>query len=160
MRRSCSSPRPDRSAFSIPKKPGRTARAFALLAAIIGCECRRRRPCQSGALHLVSARFGDPFRGRHKDAVVAQLVRAPVCGTGGRWFEPTQLYQPSSLLIAGRCLEPLQYRQQRTEIQRTDVQPGAESDAGFVKRRDVIPVPSGETPANCRDLLQQATGWC
>ena len=27
------------------------------------------------------------------DAVVAQLVRAPVCGTGGRWFEPTQLYQ-------------------------------------------------------------------
>ena len=25
-------------------------------------------------------------------AVVAQLVRAPVCGTGGRWFEPTQLY--------------------------------------------------------------------
>jgi hypothetical protein len=28
-----------------------------------------------------------------KDAVVAQLVRAPVCGTGGRWFEPTQLYQ-------------------------------------------------------------------
>jgi hypothetical protein len=27
-----------------------------------------------------------------RDAVVAQLVRAPVCGTGGRWFEPTQLY--------------------------------------------------------------------
>lgn len=26
-------------------------------------------------------------------AAVAQLVRAPVCGTGGRWFEPTQLYQ-------------------------------------------------------------------
>src|SRR5450756_1634435 len=50
------------------------------------------RPCQSGALHLVSARFG-PFWGRHQDAVVAQLVRAPVCGTGGRWFEPTQLYQ-------------------------------------------------------------------
>jgi hypothetical protein len=25
-------------------------------------------------------------------AAVAQLVRAPVCGTGGRWFEPTQLY--------------------------------------------------------------------
>src|SRR5580693_6639379 len=52
------------------------------------------RPCQSGALHLVSARFGDPFLGPPaKDAVVAQLVRAPVCGTGGRWFEPTQLYQ-------------------------------------------------------------------
>src|SRR5712671_3750114 len=25
-------------------------------------------------------------------AAVAQMVRAPVCGTGGRWFEPTQLY--------------------------------------------------------------------
>jgi hypothetical protein len=35
----------------------------------------------------------DPFSGPAKDAVVAQLVRAPVCGTGGRWFEPTQLYQ-------------------------------------------------------------------
>ena len=35
----------------------------------------------------------DPCLGlRKKDAVVAQLVRAPVCGTGGRWFEPTQLY--------------------------------------------------------------------
>src|SRR5262249_15575580 len=34
------------------------------------------------------------FRGcASTDAVVAQLVRAPVCGTGGRWFEPTQLYQ-------------------------------------------------------------------
>ncbi len=32
------------------------------------------------------------FSGRARDAVVAQLVRAPVCGTGGRWFEPTQLY--------------------------------------------------------------------
>src|ERR1700731_3310319 len=30
----------------------------------------------------------DPFLGPGlKDAVVAQLVRAPVCGTGGRWFE-------------------------------------------------------------------------
>ena len=38
----------------------------------------------------------DPFLGPGlKDAVVAQLVRAPVCGTGGRWFEPTQLYQQS-----------------------------------------------------------------
>jgi hypothetical protein len=51
------------------------------------------KPCQSGALHLVSAPFGDPFLGPIQDAVVAQLVRAPVCGTGGRWFEPTQLYQ-------------------------------------------------------------------
>src|ERR1700761_7220776 len=28
-------------------------------------------------------------------AVVAQLVRAPDCGSGGRWFEPTQLYHLS-----------------------------------------------------------------
>src|SRR5437763_6604803 len=57
--------------------------------------CRRSSwPCQTRWLHLVSAPFGDPFlRGRQSDAVVAQLVRAPVCGTGGRWFEPTQLYQ-------------------------------------------------------------------
>jgi hypothetical protein len=26
-------------------------------------------------------------------AAVAQLVRAPDCGSGGRWFESTQLYQ-------------------------------------------------------------------
>src|SRR5258708_34758703 len=37
----------------------------------------------------------DPLFGPPQDAVVAQLVRAPVCGTGGRWFEPTQLYQRS-----------------------------------------------------------------
>jgi hypothetical protein len=37
---------------------------------------------------LVSARL--PTVGR---AAVAQLVRAPDCGSGGRWFESTQLYQ-------------------------------------------------------------------
>ena len=59
------------------------------------------RPCQTGPLHLVSAPSSPlgrrPFqvapRAARQDAVVAQLVRAPVCGTGGRWFEPTQLYQ-------------------------------------------------------------------
>jgi hypothetical protein len=55
-------------------------------------EVASSRPCQSGALHLVSGPFGTPLPGPLKDAVVAQLVRAPVCGTGGRWFEPTQLY--------------------------------------------------------------------
>ena len=30
---------------------------------------------------------------RRSCAAVAQLVRAPVCGTGGRWFKSTQLYQ-------------------------------------------------------------------
>lgn len=33
-------------------------------------------------------------------AVVAQLVRAPDCGSGGRWFEPTQLYQRFQHLAA------------------------------------------------------------
>lgn len=63
------------------------------------------RPCQKRPLHLVSAPSSPQVAGPHKgapraarkDAVVAQLVRAPVCGTGGRWFEPTQLYQPSSI---------------------------------------------------------------
>ena len=55
-------------------------------------------PCQSADLHLVSRPFGSPFlRALPKDAVVAQLVRAPVCGTGGRWFEPTQLYHFSMI---------------------------------------------------------------
>jgi hypothetical protein len=39
------------------------------------------------------------FEGPAKDAVVAQLVRAPVCGTGGRWFEPTQLYHYAPALV-------------------------------------------------------------
>src|ERR1700721_2864040 len=66
-----------------------------------------RRPCQRGALHLVSAPFGNPFSGPATDAVVAQLVRAPVCGTGGRWFEPTQLYhsiQPTTVVHASAML--------------------------------------------------------
>jgi hypothetical protein len=33
---------------------------------------------------------------REPCAAVAQLVRAPDCGSGGRWFESTQLYQKSS----------------------------------------------------------------
>src|SRR5689334_11375972 len=36
--------------------------------------------------------FRPPARAR---AAVAQLVRAPDCGSGGRWFESTQLYQVS-----------------------------------------------------------------
>ena len=43
--------------------------------------------------------------GRSIRAVVAQLVRAPVCGTGGRWFEPTQLYQRNQTLIRQICEE-------------------------------------------------------
>src|ERR1700686_4177166 len=65
------------------------------------------RPCQRRALHLVSAPFGNPFSGPATDAVVAQLVRAPVCGTGGRWFEPTQLYhsiQPTTVVHASAML--------------------------------------------------------
>src|SRR6267154_4823734 len=35
-------------------------------------------------------------------AAVAQMVRAPVCGTGGRWFEATQLYH---LFAQSPCFE-------------------------------------------------------
>ena len=49
----------------------------------------RRGPCQSRTLLLASAALPRP-RSR---AAVAQLVRAPDCGSGGRWFESTQLYQ-------------------------------------------------------------------
>lgn len=37
--------------------------------------------------------YGRGTRARH--AVVAQLVRAPDCGSGGRWFDPSQPYHPS-----------------------------------------------------------------
>ena len=33
-------------------------------------------------------------------AVVAQLVRAPDCGSGGRWFKPTQLYHSQASRIS------------------------------------------------------------
>lgn len=52
---------------------------------------------------LETARSGRPQGAARKDAVVAQLVRAPVCGTGGRWFEPTQLYQLNQSDTEARC---------------------------------------------------------
>src|SRR5262245_64205576 len=64
----------------------------------INAEAAAFRPCQSPALHLVSGEIAPLFQGA-RDAVVAQLVRAPVCGTGGRWFEPTQLYQINQSVI-------------------------------------------------------------
>src|SRR5258706_8492727 len=36
-------------------------------------------------------------------AVVAQLVRAPDCGSGGRWFKPTQLYHFFQTLNSDVC---------------------------------------------------------
>ena len=52
------------------------------------CAARRRALAFEGRAYLVSARSW---------AVVAQLVRAPDCGSGGRWFEPTRLYHSNSL---------------------------------------------------------------
>src|ERR1700761_8362127 len=44
-------------------------------------------------------------------AAVAQLVRAPDCGSGGRWFESTQLYQRAfssiGTVIASAARAPL-----------------------------------------------------
>ena len=51
---------------------------------------RPTSPCQKPGLLL-----GSP---RHH-AAVAQLVRAPDCGSGGRWFEPTQLYQKNQWVM-------------------------------------------------------------
>src|SRR5215472_7956004 len=39
-------------------------------------------------------------------AAVAQLVRAPDCGSGGRWFESTQLYQYLQQLNADCLVTP------------------------------------------------------
>src|SRR2546423_5685515 len=106
MHRSCSSRPPDTSLSQ--KGPGMNSPGFF---AFLVRECLRwprSWPCQTRSLHLVSAPFGAPFlRGRQSDAVVAQLVRAPVCGTGGRWFEPTQLYH--------LCHSSNQYRDNRSE---------------------------------------------
>jgi hypothetical protein len=42
-----------------------------------------------------------PLGSRRHRAAVAQLVRAPDCGSGGRWFESTQLYQQNQSLSSG-----------------------------------------------------------
>src|SRR5208282_4428590 len=70
--------------------------------------CSQCPSCQTGALLIgFRALRHDPekwilvFRKDHAQAkylpraraAVAQLVRAPDCGSGGRWFESTQLYQ-------------------------------------------------------------------
>jgi hypothetical protein len=50
----------------------------------------------------VPPRFARAFT-KAPRAAVAQLVRAPDCGSGGRWFESTQLYQKNHL-ISHACL--------------------------------------------------------
>ena len=57
------------------------------------------QPCKRAPLALVSAPAQTALTVPPSCAVVAQLVRAPDCGSGGRWFEPTQLYHcpPRSL---------------------------------------------------------------
>src|ERR1700730_6520008 len=120
MRRSCSSRPPDPSRIlASEKKPGRSARAFVFGAAWLAS---RRHGGWFGARGndanvavfpalpkpgvAPSFRpFGTPFLAPARDAVVAQLVRAPVCGTGGRWFEPTQLYQKNKFKF--NSLQPI-----------------------------------------------------
>src|SRR5690606_2695620 len=54
-------------------------------------------------------------------AVVAQLVRAPDCGSGGRWFDPSQLYhfarQPCHWCFVAKVLRianvPVAFRMDR-----------------------------------------------
>jgi hypothetical protein len=52
------------------------------------------KPCQIRAFLLAFARLPTASR-----AAVAQLVRAPDCGSGGRWFESTQLYQQNQWVM-------------------------------------------------------------
>ena len=67
--------------------------AWALLRGAASCGASCGNPCQERGLLLVSSR--SPGATSVPCAAVAQMVRAPVCGTGGRWFEATQLYHSS-----------------------------------------------------------------
>src|SRR5262245_39216901 len=65
----------------------------------------RQRPAALPKMALAPT-FAPLARAR---AAVAQLVRAPDCGSGGRWFESTQLYQrenmPSSAGAPGHAAQ-------------------------------------------------------
>ena len=82
---------PDHRQVSDCVSPGRSPGLFALNARTSRRDKGRGgNPCQERDV-------APSFRRRscrlmRACAAVAQLVRAPVCGTGGRWFEPTQLY--------------------------------------------------------------------
>src|SRR5260370_20908731 len=67
-----------------------------------------RRHCLLSLRHssspsTVAKNKTDDARFQGLRAIVAQLVRAPVCGTGGRRFEPTQLYHSSNSHRGSRC---------------------------------------------------------
>jgi hypothetical protein len=54
--------------------------------AVLRSASSSKHPCQNPIL---------PIGSRRSRAAVAQLVRAPDCGSGGRWFNSPQLYQLS-----------------------------------------------------------------
>src|SRR5262245_485167 len=71
------------------------------LKGLFAAPARRSAPVVFGAVGAVGLKKAHiaPRLPRAFDrlrAAVAQLVRAPDCGSGGRWFESTQLYQSSS----------------------------------------------------------------
>src|SRR6516162_8670281 len=78
------------------RKPVSTFRDHALAAAEIAVESHTSPRKAAHWARLLSKRGRAPRLAprQTRRAAVAQLVRAPVCGTGGRWFEATQLYQP------------------------------------------------------------------
>src|SRR5882724_13710532 len=78
----------------LPKTPGTHQLARG---ARCGTTGSGQASCQGKAPGLVSGPALTEPR-----AAVAQLVRAPDCGSGGRWFEPTQLYHPT-LRSSGGC---------------------------------------------------------
>jgi hypothetical protein len=54
------------------------------------------RTAKLAMMGAILPKLGHPYVSTHFRifAAVAQLVRAPDCGSGGRWFESTQLYHP------------------------------------------------------------------
>ena len=71
----------------------------------------RRGPCdqaEAGTLFLALKMLYVPpdLPNGQPRAAVAQLVRAPDCGSGGRWFESTQLYQHKIKHLARKSHSP------------------------------------------------------
>ena len=89
--------RPDARAAAMPPPPGAVDEGPSSRHP----PCNRRGACVGSALSSVPR--------AEACAGVAQLVRAPVCGTGGRWFEPTHLYQINQRLsIEGQVTQKSQ----------------------------------------------------
>src|SRR5262249_50271216 len=112
-RRIASSPNRRRRSLS-PRGVGRGASRQAPLSRLGCAKARADAPalpnlaCPPSLRPLASAYPGEVDTGSpiricaDECAAVAQLVRAPDCGSGGRWFESTQLYQAPRDVVVRR----------------------------------------------------------